>query len=33
LMKALIISGDAGQALGVSNVRLEEDANGTQDCG
>lgn len=33
LMKALIISGDAGQTVSVSNVRLSEDENGTQDCG
>jgi beta-glucosidase len=33
LMKALIVSGDAGQSLGISNVRLEEDTNASQDCG
>ena len=31
--KALIISGEAGQSLAISNVRLEEDQNGAPDCG
>ncbi len=31
--KALIISGQAGQSLAISNVRLAEDQNGAPDCG
>jgi len=31
--RALIVSGDAGQSIGISNVRLDEDQNAAADCG
>lgn len=33
IKRALIINGEAGQAIGVSEVRLEEDQNAAEDCG
>ena len=33
LGRAMIIDGDAGQSVGLSNVRIEADTNAKADCG